>query len=32
MYNIHGDEFGTLVVKGKQFFEDTHGELEVDDG
>jgi len=30
LYNIHGQEVGTVVIRGKQFFEDTYGELEVD--
>jgi len=30
LYNDHGEEIGTVVMRGKQFFEDTFGELEVD--
>ena len=32
LFNDHGEKVGTILVDGKQFFEDTHGELEVDDG
>ena len=28
LYNDHGEEIGTVVIRGKQFFEDTFGELE----
>ena len=27
LYNDHGEEIGTVVIRGKQFFEDTYGEL-----
>ena len=28
LHNDHGEEIGTVVIRGKQFFEDTFGELE----
>ena len=30
VYNDGGEAIGSIVIRGKQFFEDTYGELEVD--
>ena len=30
VYNDGGEAIGSIVIRGKQFFEDTYGQLEVD--